>query len=405
MAKITNVDKFSNMSWWIASSPMCKSTVFTRPLFHLSVWMYIAFGNAAYFMAYFDFKLGTTTVSEVIQKQYRTNSLENVNSVVLRLLTWILAAFVGQVTNAYYTYVRAKASTMIEGMSAFVDGISISVDYKHPRSTAFLNDLHGSVRSLSYYALALASTNTRFKLTKTELRALFDDNGYDGEFMLSHPKKQTITVMRLALLRSLEEEKEASDSCFKKESYNNFREENIRQSVTQFAGGAMSTISCVSSNKLPFAYVHLIIWSTRTFLLLHIFLAYVSFAIEHMGRIEEGAKPALSCYNSAFFFDGVDSTCHTEEFIFFNIVNIVSVYFLLGLLELYPTLIKTWQSQLVLQNYKRVLDSICEPLKPDVYKQPKNLSQLKKKKEKVASEYERDDGYDVDGDVNIDFDL
>jgi hypothetical protein len=126
-----------------------------------------------------------------------------------------------------------------------------------------------------------------------------------------------------------------------------------------------------------------------------------------MGRIEEGAKPALSCYNSAFFFDDVDSTCHTEEFIFFNIVNIVSVYFLLGLLELYPTLIKTWQSQLVLKNYKLVLDLICEPLKPDVYKQPKNLSQLKKKKEKVASEYERDDGYDddVDGDVDIDFDL
>ena len=62
---------------------------------------------------------------------------------------------------------------------------------------------------------------------------------------------------------------------------------------------------------------------------------------------------------------------------------------------------------LVLKNYKLVLDLICEPLKPDVYKQPKNLSQLKKKKEKVASEYERDDGYDddVDGDVDIDFDL
>ena len=40
---------------------------------------------------------------------------------------------------------------------------------------------------------------------------------------------------------------------------------------------------------------------------------------------------------------------------------------------------KTWQSQLVLKNYKLVIDLICEPLKPDTYGQPKNLLQLKKK--------------------------
>ena len=36
---------------------------------------------------------------------------------------------------------------------------------------------------------------------------------------------------------------------------------------------------------------------------------------------------------------------------------------------------KTWQSQLVLENYKLVIDLICEPLKCG---KPKNLSQLKK---------------------------
>ena len=37
MAKITNGDKFR-----VAISPFCKSTVFTRLGFHISVWLYIA---------------------------------------------------------------------------------------------------------------------------------------------------------------------------------------------------------------------------------------------------------------------------------------------------------------------------------------------------------------------------
>ena len=35
----------------------------------------------------------------------------------------------------------------------------------------------------------------------------------------------------------------------------------------------------------------------------------------------------------------------------------------------------------MLNNYKLVIDLICEPLKADTYGQPKNLSQLKNKEE------------------------
>ncbi len=290
-----------------------------------------------------------------------------------------------------------------------MDGISVSVDYRSPRAKAFLNDLYGALRATAHYALAHGSANTKFKLKKDELRAIFDDHGYDGKYMTSHQKKQTVTVMRLAILRSLEEEKDASESCLKK-SYNNFREENIRQSLTQFAAGAMSTISCVSSNKLPFAYVHLLTWATRTFLLFHIFLTYVSQSLEHLAI---NAKTAFSCYDSSFVFDGVvDAACVTEEFIIFNAFNILAVYFLMGILEVYPTLLKTWQSQLVLKNYKLVIDLICEPLKPDTYGRPKNLLQLKKKafdengdnEEGVERKESCDEGIDmIDESIDIDF--
>jgi len=115
------------------------------------------------------------------------------------------------------------------------------------------------------------------------------------------------------------------------------------------------------------------------------FLSYVAYALEHLAM---KAKPAFSCYDSSFVFDGVDNSCVTEEFIFYNAMNLLAVYFLMGILEIYPTLMKTWESQLVLNNYKLVIDLICEPLKAkaDTYGQPKNLSQLKKEEERAFGE-------------------
>jgi hypothetical protein len=271
----------------------------------------------------------------------------------------------------YYKDVRKKASEMIKGLDGFVDGISISVDYESPRAAEFLNELYGAVHATSHFALALASENTRFKLSKDEIQAIFDDNGYDGNYLLSFQKKQTVTIMRVAIQRSLKEEKESSNSCLK--DYNEFREEQIWQDLRQFASGAMSVTSCVSSNKLPFAYVQLITWATRVFLLYHLFFFYASTALE---LVEDGSGPVLNCFSSIFYYSSSEGHCHTEAFVLFNIVNITKVYFVLGLLELYPVLIKSWQSQLVLKNYRLVIDGICGRLKPDEI--PKNLFQLKK---------------------------
>ena len=121
--------------------------------------------------------------------------------------------------------------------------------------------------------------------------------------------------------------------------------------------------------------MQLITWATRTFLLFHIFLTYVSHGLEHL---DMESKAPFTCYDSSFLFDGVDNSCVTEEFISYNAMNLLAVYFLMGILEIYPTLMKTWESQLVLNNYKLVIDLICEPLKADTYGQPKNLSELKK---------------------------
>ena len=65
------------------------------------------------------------------------------------------------------------------------------------------------------------------------------------------------------------------------------------------------------------------------------FLSYVAYALEHLAM---KAKTPFSCYDSSFLFDSVDNSCVTEEFIFYNALNLLAVYFLMGILEIYPTL-------------------------------------------------------------------
>ena len=71
MAKVVNVDKFSNWSWWIGVSPGYKSTVFMRPAFHISVWMYIALSNIFYFIVYYRGK-GLVKLTVLKRMEYRT---------------------------------------------------------------------------------------------------------------------------------------------------------------------------------------------------------------------------------------------------------------------------------------------------------------------------------------------
>ncbi|KAL7527894.1 LOW QUALITY PROTEIN: hypothetical protein ACHAWF_005804 [Thalassiosira exigua] len=316
--------------------------------------------------------------------ELRSDTMEKAGAFVTRLLTWLLASFVAQVVVIYYMNVRVKACEMIQGLSSFVDILSVIVDYKSPRSTELLNDLYGSVRAIAHYAFAHAAANTQFRLSRDEIQAIFDENGYDGKYMLSHHKKQTVKIMCLAILRSIEEEMESEQSCIK--NYCPPRQEGLRADLRNFSVGAMSVISCVSSNKLPYAYVQFIAWATKDFLLAEIFLSYVSFGLENVEH-----DMVFTCFDSSFSsLDIRNLGCVTDDFIFFNVIQIFATYVLLGCLELYPTLVKSWSSQLVVKNYTLVVDLVCEPLRPDVYGQPKNLSQLKNNDEVCGEKLESD---------------
>ena len=74
-------------------------------------------------------------------------------------------------------------------------------------------------------------------------------------------------------------------------------------------------------------------------------------------------KPIPFTCNSSIWFDPIHE-CETEEYIIFVMLRIFTAYFVFGCLELYPTLAKTWEHSLVLENYRGVVDSICRPLKP-----------------------------------------
>lgn len=56
------------------------------------------------------------------------------------------------------------------------------------------------------------------------------------------------------------------------------------------------------------------------------------------------------------------SECSTITYITFNIGIAFTTYYVIGCLELYPTLVKSWQDQLVLKNYLKVVDAVCRPL-------------------------------------------
>lgn len=57
----------------------------------------------------------------------------------------------------------------------------------------------------------------------------------------------------------------------------------------------------------------------------------------------------------------------------------LTLYFVLGCLEMQYVLSKIWESGLVLANYKGVIDKLCAP----ILSKPKDLSELKVKSKRV----------------------
>jgi hypothetical protein len=267
-AKIINTSKFINWSWWIGLTPSLALTIFARPTLHFTVMIYILLGNSVYFLTYY------------LDDGYSKLAFISVRyTLVNRLLVFALAAYGVYVVRVYYEGTRTKLAALISNMSSFADTLTITMDYDSPRAKEFLMSLHGAVTLIAEYAFACALANTKLKLSQEEMTDLFEKRGYDHGTLLSVHKKQTITLLWQGILQTLKKEQEqGQDGCLKE--LDSFRWEGLRHDLCPFLGGAMSVISCVSSSKIPFAYLQLLNWGTKMALTLYTVYLYIYTASE-----------------------------------------------------------------------------------------------------------------------------
>lgn len=386
-AKIKNEERFTNWAWLPSLSPRFASTVFAQPGLHISVWLMIGICNLFYFLV----RQATGNSAEnlmlsVLDVEWSTREVNVISdsiSFLQRLLTWLLTGYVTAIVTMYYRGAKTKGGTMFAGMSQFVNNITVVVNHDCAGADQFMTDLWGAVNGMGHYALARAASNTKFKLSKEEMEHIFDERGLDGKYLLSLDSKDTAATVYGAIIRTLEEEFEKDGrGCLKK----TFDSDRFVKATTDLGGllqGTLQVISSMSSNKLPFAYHHLIHWGVRNIMFITTLFRYLNLASEH---ISLDFPFPFSCV--ATDLHDTLAKCPTEEFVWFNAIRILSAYFVFGCLELYPCLAKTWEHSLVLKNYRMVVDTICYPLKPD--SERPSLSQMRKKKGRHDIEYAMD---------------
>ena len=169
---------------------------------------------------------------------------------------------------------------------------------------------------------------------------------------MSLPPKQALHILRLAILQTIECER--AKGCLAK--LTNEQHVALLTHLNDYCGGASSVSSSVSSSKLPFAYVHLVNWGTKILTAFYL-VTFNCLAAEDWDR-NSVCMPWGAC-------KGTESTPTSGTWVFFvwvNLMQLAILYFLFGILEVYICLNDTWQSGLVLQNYKGIIDLICEPL-------------------------------------------
>ena len=83
----------------------------------------------------------------------------------------------------------------------------------------------------------------------------------------------------------------------------------------------------------------------------------------------------------------ITSSLKTRFYIYFNVFYALSLYFVLGCLEMQHVLSKIWETGLVLGNYKGVIDLICEPILSAGSK-PKALDEMKVKRAEGLKTYQ-----------------
>jgi hypothetical protein len=75
-ARITNVSRFSDMSWWFWITPGLQSSIFGRVGFHVTVWAYMAIGISTFSIALIalgsdDRRSGIEDIKSTTTKQNR----------------------------------------------------------------------------------------------------------------------------------------------------------------------------------------------------------------------------------------------------------------------------------------------------------------------------------------------
>lgn len=261
---------------------------------------------------------------------------------------------------------------MFQSMASFVGNITVVINYDCERAEEFTESLWAALTAMGHYALAYAASNTRFRVPEKEMQEIFDSRGLDGEHLLSFQTKETATLMYNAILATLQNEFEMEGTGCLKKSFDSRRFVKVATDLENLNAGVLRVISSMSSNKLPFSYHQLINWGVRNGFVLTSIARYWFMAIAHASK---GRDYPFSCFQTMFSIHHDYYTCPTEEVIWFNVYRILLAYFVLGCLELYPTLAKTWEHSLVLNNYRGVVDCICRPLKPGTER--RSLDQLR----------------------------
>ena len=120
-----------------------------------------------------------------------------------------------------------------------------------------MHSIWGAIHLIGYYALTISSKNTKYKLSKKEIATMFEEHGYEAEPLLKLHVKNIINKLNWGILQSVKLERKPG-GCM--ESLDNPAHALLLENIALMYGGAMSTMSFTSSNKLPFALFHLVNW-------------------------------------------------------------------------------------------------------------------------------------------------
>ena len=126
--------------------------------------------------------------------------------------------------------------------------------------------------------------------------------------------------------------------------------------LNDYCGGVSSVSSSVSSSKLPFAYVHLVNWGVK------ILTAFYLVTFNCLAAEDWDMKSVCLPWENCKVTESLPTPNTWMFFIWFNLMQLAILYFLFGILEIYVCVNDTWHSGLVLENYKGIIDLICEPL-------------------------------------------